>query len=111
MGGKKLSPSSSKVGTTSSTTSAYSSGSRGSSGGGSSNSKGRGSSGGGSSNSKGASYAEVLGQAKLRLAAATLGNNRATNLTTGPIAAVKYIKSSGLTEAQKNKAYKELGLA
>ncbi len=111
MGGKKLSPSSSKVGTTSSTTSAYSSGSRGSSGGGSSNSKGRGSSGGGSSNSKGASYAEVLGQAKLRLAATTLGNNRATNLTTGPIAAVKYIKSSGLTEAQKNKAYKELGLA
>ena len=98
MGGKKLSPSSSKVGTTSSTTSAYSSGSGGSSG-------------GGSSNSKGASYAEVLGQAKLRLAAATLGNNRATNLTTGPIAAVKYIKSSGLTEAQKNKAYKELGLA
>ena len=111
MGGKKLSPSSSKVGTTSSTTSAYSSGSGGSSGGGSSNSKGGGSSSGGSSNSKGASYAEVLGQAKLRLAAATLGNNRATNLTTGPIAAVKYIKSSGLTEAQKNKAYKELGLA
>ena len=111
MGGKKLSPSSSKVGTTSSTTSAYSSGSGGSSGGGSSNSKGVGSSSGGSSNSKGASYAEVLGQAKLRLAAATLGNNRATNLTTGPIAAVKYIKSSGLTEAQKNKAYKELGLA
>ena len=98
MGGKKLSPSSSKVGTTSSTTSAYSSG-------------GRGSSGGGSSSSRGASYADVLGQAKLRLAATTLGNNRATNLTTGPIAAVKYIKSSGLTEAQKNKAYKELGLA
>ena len=108
MGGKKLSPSSSKVGTTS-RTSAYSSGGGGSSGGGSSSS--RGSSGGGSSSSKGASYADVLGQAKLRLAATTLGNNRATNLTTGPIAAVKYIKSSGLTEAQKNKAYKELGLA
>ena len=98
MGGKKLSPSSSKVGTTSRIASTYSSG-------------GGGSSGGGSSSSKGASYADVLGQAKLRLAATTLGNNRATNLTTGPIAAVKYIKSSGLTEAQKNKAYKELGLA
>ena len=98
MGGKKLSPSSSKVGTTSRIASTYSSG-------------GGGSSGGGSSSSKGASYADVLGQAKLRLAATTRGNNRATNLTTGPIAAVEYIESSGLTEAQKNKAYKELGLA
>ena len=110
MGGKKLSPSSSKV-KSSGGSSTYSAGSGGSGGSGGGSSSSRGSSGGGSSSSKGASYADVLGQAKLRLAATTLGNNRATNLTMGPIAAVKYIKSSGLTEAQKNKAYKELGLA
>ena len=116
MGGKKLSPSSSKVGTTSSTTSAYSSGSRGSSGGRSSGSKGAyssgsgGSSGGRSSGSKGVSYDDVLKQATLRLNTPVAGNNRITNSLYGAQGALKYIINSGLSEANQKKMARQLGL-
>lgn len=99
-GGKKLSPSSSKV----KTTNTYSSG--GSSGGTS-----------GSNNTpivsntpSGVSYDDVLKQARLRLSMPTFENNRITNTLNGAQGALNYIRNSGLSDAQQKKMAQQLGL-
>ena len=99
-GGKKLSPSSSKV----KTTNTYSS--SGSSGGTS-----------GSNNTpvvsntpSGVSYDDVLKQARLRLSMPTFENNRITNTLNGAQGALNYIKNSGLSESQQKKMAQQLGL-
>lgn len=109
MGGKKLSPSSSKVKATSSS--------------GSSSKKkasvtySGGSNGGSNSNNtvntakkSDTSYNDVLNQARMRLNYKAAGNNRITNQLYGATGALNYIRNSGLSEAQQKKIAQELGL-
>lgn len=65
---------------------------------------------GGSSAYGNSDYNSVLAQAKLRILNPSSTGGLATSYINGAEAAVKYINSSSLTDAQKNKMYKELGL-
>ena len=102
MGGKKLSPSSSKVKATGGSRT-YSGGSGGSTGGSTGGS-------GGTMLSSGVSYNDVLKQARLRLNTPVAGDNRITNSLYGAQGALNYIKNSGLSESQQKKVAQELGL-
>ena len=97
MGGKKLSPSSSKVKATSS------SGSSGTYPAVTNNAPV-------AKASSGVSYDDVLKQATLRLNTPVAGNNMATSLFYGAQGALNYIRNSGLSDAQQKKMAQQLGL-
>lgn len=97
MGGKKLSPSSSKVKATSS------SGSSGTYSAVTNNAPV-------ANASSGVSYDDVLKQATLRLNTPAAGNNMATSLFYGAQGALNYIRNSGLSDAQQKKMAQQLGL-
>ena len=60
--------------------------------------------------SSGVSYDDVLKQATLRLNTPVAGNNRITNSLYGAQGALKYIINSGLSEANQKKMARQLGL-
>ena len=99
MGGKKLSPSSSKV-KSSGGSSTYSGGSGNDGNGG----------GGGDGGGGGVSYNDVKSQALFRLSRPAFEKNRVTSTLNGAQGALNYIVNSGLSESQQKKLAREIGL-
>ena len=99
MGGKKLSPSSSKV-KSSGGSSTYSGGSGNDGNGG----------GGGDGGGGGVSYNDVKSQALFRLSRPAFEKNRVTSTLNGAQGALNYIVNSGLSESQQKKLAQEIGL-
>ena len=99
MGGKKLSPSSSKV-KSGGGSSTYSGGSGNDGNGG----------GGGDGGGGGVSYNDVKSQALFRLSRPAFEKNRVTSTLNGAQGALNYIVNSGLSESQQKKLAQEIGL-